>query len=161
MPQFRKLAALGIAITLIGLVLVLAFWPLTSVSGADLLASRLATQNSSYAGYSEGSRITIHERVLDVTFTNFFGNQVTTLELDDGDGSATTGIYVVGDARGVVANGNVIYASAVLRLLFGSVYYWEVSTPQDIHASWPVDAVFYGVMASGALVLAYAGLRKP
>ncbi len=114
----NRLAVIGLGLTVAGLLLVVGFWPLTSVSGADLLASRNGNQ---YNGYTQGSQITVHEEVVDVTYTYFFGN-ITTLELQDGDPNRETVIYVQGDARGVVAPGEVIYASVVLRFISGFYY---------------------------------------
>ena len=157
----RRLAFVGLALTLAGLGLAVGFWPLFSVSGADLLASRNVNPPA-YYGYSPGGRITIHERVLDVSVFNFFGSQVTSLELDDSSAQQTTLVYVQGDASGVVKAGDVIFASAVLRFVpSANFYYWEIATPGDVHPSWPVDAVFYATMAVGVAVLAYAALRRP
>jgi len=157
----RRLAIVGLTLTLAGLGLAVGFWPLYSVSGADLFASRNVNPPS-YSGYAPDARITIHERVLGVNVLNFFGSQVTSLELDDGGAQPTTTVYVQGDASGVVKDGDVIYASAVLRFIpSANFYYWEIATPGDVHQSWPVDAVFYGIMAVGVAVLAYAALRKP
>ncbi len=156
----KRLALVGLALTLAGLGLAVGFWPLFSVSGADLLASRNVNPPS-YYGYAPDARITIHERVAAVNVFNFFGSQVTSLELDDSSAQQTTLIYVQGDASGVVKDGDVIYASAVLRFIpSANFYYWEIATPGDVHQSWPVDAVFYGIMAVGVAVLAFAALRK-
>jgi len=157
----RRLALVGLALTLAGLGLAVGFWPLFSVSGADLLESRNVNPPS-YYGYSPDARITIHERVLVVNVFNFFGNEVTSLELDDSSAQQTTTVYVQGDASGVVKAGDVIFASAVLRFISSAnFYYWQIATPGDVHQSWPVDAVFYGIMGVGVAVLAYAALRKP
>ncbi len=156
----KRLAVIGLALTVAGLALALGFWPLTSVSGADLLASRNASPQ--YAGYSPGARITIHERVLDVQVFPFFGDVVTSVELEDGSAQQTTLIYVRGDASDVVKAGDTAYTAAVLRVVQSvSFYYWEVATPADVHPAWPVDAVFYATMAVGVAILAYAALRKP
>lgn len=159
--RINRLAVIGLTVTVIGLLLAVGFWPLTSLSGAKLLAAK---QGSEYPGYATGARITVHEKVLNVSFASFLGTSFTALELDDGDSSQATSVLVRGDARGVVGNGDVVYASAVLQTLtiLGSPFdYWEVSTPSDVHVSWPVDAVFYGIMAAGVAVLALAALRTP
>ncbi len=157
----KRLPIIGLALTLAGLGLAVGFWPLFSVSGADLLASRNVNPPA-YYGYSPDARITIHERVLDATVFNFFGSQVTSLELDDSSAQQTTLVYVQGDASGAVKAGDVIFTSAVLRFIPSvNFYYWEIATPDDVHQSWPVDAVFYGIMGTGVAVLAYAALRKP
>src|SRR5881628_728518 len=155
--RMNRLAVTGLALTVAGLLLVVGFWPLTSVSGADLLASRNGNQ---YTGYTQGSQITVHEKVVDVSFTNFFGNPTTTLEIEDGNPNEPTVIYVRGDARGVVSPGDVIFAYATLQLVTG-FYYWEVASPGNVHLSWPIDALFYGIMAVGVVVLGVAAFRKP
>lgn len=152
----NRLAVAGLAMTVAGLLLVVGFWPLTSVSGADLLASKNGSQ---YNGYTQGSQITVHERVIDVTFTNFFGNPTTTLYLEDGDPSTDTFLNVRGDARNVVSPGDVIFAFATLQVISG-FYYWEVASPGNVHRSWPIDTLFYGIMAAGVVVLAVAAFRK-
>ncbi len=159
--RIKRLAIIGLGLTVAGLLLVVGFWPLTSESGAKLLASKNGNQ---YSGYAPGARITIHEKILNVSFSNFLGNPHTFLELDDGNPDVTTTILVSGDARGVVAPGNVIFASAVLQSVsFGGFpfEYWEVATPGDVHQSWPVDALFYGIMAAGVALLVVAAFRKP
>ena len=152
----NRLAVTGLGLTVAGLLLVVGFWPLTSVSGADLLASKNGSQ---YNGYTQGSQITVHERVIDITFTNFFGNPTTTLYLEDGDPSTDTFLNVRGDARNVVSPGDVIFAFATLQVISG-FYYWEVASPGNVHLSWPVDALFYGIMAAGVVVLGVAAFRK-
>src|SRR2546427_6040772 len=152
----NRLAVAGLAMTVAGLVLFVGFWPLTSVSGADLLASKNGSQ---YTGYTRGSQITVHERVIDITFTNFFGNPTTTLYLEDGNPNADTFLNVRGDARTVVSAGDVIFASATLQVISG-VYYWEGASPGNVHPSWPIDALFYGVIAAGGVVLRGAPFRK-
>jgi len=154
--KIRRLAIVGLGLTVAGLLLVVGFWPLISLSGAKLLAARNGNQ---YPGYAQGAQITVHEKVISVSFSNFFGNPYTTLELDDGDPNVVTAILVKGDARSVVSEGDVIFATAVLQVV-GSFYYWEVATPGNIHPSWPVDALFYGVMGTGVVVLAVAAFRK-
>ena len=154
--KIRRFAIVGLGLTVAGLLLVVGFWPLTSLSGAKLLAARNGSQ---YPGYAQGAQITVHERVISVSFSNFFGNPTTTLELDDGDPNVVTAILVKGDARSVVSEGDVIYATAVLQVI-GSFYYWEVATPGNVHQSWPIDAIFYGVMGTGVVVLAIAAFRK-
>ena len=154
----NRLAVTGLGLTVAGLLLVVGFWPLTSVSGADLLASRNGNQ---YTGYTQGSQITVHEKVRDVTFTNFFGNPTTTLEIEDGTPNPNTFLYVRGDARRVVSPGDVIFAYATLQVITSvSFYYWEVASPGNVHLSWPIDALFYGIMAAGVVVLGVAAFRK-
>ena len=158
--RVSKLAIVGLVLTVVGAILAVGFWPLTSMSGAELLAAR---SGSRYLGFAPGARITVHEKVIGVSFANFLGTPFTTLDLDDGNPDVATTVAVRGDARGVVAIGDVIFASAVLQsvTILGSQFdYWEVATPADLQPSWPVDAVFYGLMAVGVVVLAFAAFRK-
>ena len=155
----KRLAIIGLVLTIVGLVLAVGYWPLTTLSGSELAAAR-DENTGKYPAYPVGSRITIHERVLNVDYSSIFGT--TLLELDDGDPSQTTSILVRGDATSVVRPNDVIYTSAVLQevTIVFTFLVWEVPTPADIHPSWSVEALFYGVMAAGVAVLAYAALRK-
>src|SRR5947209_19813684 len=97
--RMNRLAAIGLGLTVAGILLVIGFWPLFSVSGVDLLASRSGNQ---YTGYTQGSQITVHEKVLDVSFTNFFGNPTTPVEIEDGNPHDATVLYVRADGRSVL-----------------------------------------------------------
>jgi hypothetical protein len=153
----NRLAVTGLGLAVAGLLLFVGFWPLTSVSGADLRASRNGNQ---YTGYTQGSQITVHEKIRDVAFTNFLGG-TTTLQIEDGTPNPNTFLYVRGDARTVVSPGDVIFAYATLQVITSaSFYYWEVASPGDVHLSWPIDALFYGMMAAGVVVLGVAAFRK-
>src|SRR3989449_4850752 len=144
----NRLAVTGMGLTVAGLLLVVGFWPLFSVSGADLLASKNGNQ---YTGYTQGSQITVHERVIDITFTNFFGNPTTTLYLEDGNPNADTFLNVRGDARTVVSAGDVIFAFATPQVILG-FYYWEGASPGHPDPSLPIQALFYCVIAARVVV---------
>ena len=55
----RRLAIVGLALTVVRLVLAVGCWPLTSVSGAEFLAAKSESQ---YTGYVLGARIIIHKK---------------------------------------------------------------------------------------------------
>ncbi len=155
----RKMMTVGVVLAAIGVVLLLAFWPLTSLSGAQLLAAR---QGNDYPAYADGAQITIHETVLDVHSGNFLGSGFTFLVLQTNDPTQNVTVYVQGDASGVVSPGEVVYVTAVLHrvtFLGQSVAYWDVPTPQDIHASLPVDATFAGITVAGVVVAVVGAVR--
>ena len=137
---------------IVGALLAVGFWPLASVSGAQLLE---AHQGNEYVGYPVGSRILIREKVLAVGYALGF----STVEVEDGDPDVPTTFVVRGDARAAAPVGSFVYASAVLQQV-GFVY-WEVATPGDVHASWPVDTAFYLIIGLGVLLLAVAAFRRP
>ncbi len=37
--------------------------------------------------------------------------------------------------------------------------YWQVSTPSDIHAAWPLDYTFYGAVGLGVVFVVADALR--
>ena len=150
----RRLLVIGFVLVLVGAVLALGFWPLTSVSGAQLLA---AHQGNAYVGYALGSRITVHEKVLSVDYTSILG--LSTVEIEDGNPDVATTLTVRGDARAAAPVGSTVYATAVLQQF--ALQYWEVASPSDIHSSLPVDVAFYAVLGLGILLLVVAVFRKP
>jgi len=146
----KRLAIVGIALALVGLLLAVTYWPLTSVSGPQL---RAAEQGTGFLGYAVGAKVTIHEKVDNVSYSSFLGPSVTILWIDSGDPNNPVPVYVQGDARPVVTPGEVVYMPAVLEETLLGIQYWQVSTPSDIHAAWPVDAAFYGAMGLGVVFI--------
>lgn len=156
----RKMLAIGVLLAVLGVVLLLAFWPLTSVSGAQLLAAR---QGTDYPAYADGAQITIHDKVVDVRSGTFLGSGYTFLVLETNDPTQNITVYVQGDTNGSVTAGEVVYMTAVLRrvtFLGQSYSYWDVPTPQDIHDSLPVDATFAGITVAGVVVAVLGAARR-
>ncbi len=152
----KRLAIVGIALALVGLLLAVAYWPLTSVSGSQLRADE---QGNGYLGYAVGAQVTIHEKIDNVSYSSFLGPSVTVLWMDSGDPNNPVPVYVEGDARPVVTPGEVVYMPAVLEQTVLGIEYWQVSTPANIHAAWPVDAAFYGVLGLGIVMVVADAVR--
>lgn len=153
----RRLAVAGLVLTIVGILLVVGFWPLTSVSPSQLLA---AQSGSGYSGYAVGTRITIHGNVLNVSYADFFGATLTRLDMDSGNPNNPVSVYVQGDARGVVTPGETVYMSAVLEQTFFGAEYWQVATPTDVHAAWPVDYGMAGLTVLGVAMVGIGSLAR-
>lgn len=147
----RKKTAAGIALVVVGLFLVFGFWPLFSVNGVKLAA---AQSGGSYYGYAPGAQVLLHDKVVDVSYSAVLG--VTYLDFNSGDPNAPFTVIVQGDARGVVAPGETIYATAYLQSGLLGLEAWEIPSPGNIQQAWPVDALFYGVTGVGVLSLLVA-----
>ncbi len=152
----KRLAVVGIALALVGLLLAVAYWPLTSVSGVQLRSNEAG---NGYLGYAVGAKITIHEKVDNVSYSSLFGPSATVLWIDSGDPNHPVPVYVEGDARPVVTLGEVVYMPAVLEQGPFGFEYWQVSTPSDIHAAWPIDAAFYGALGLGVVFVIADAMR--
>lgn len=152
----KRLAIVGIVIALVGLLLVVAYWPLTSVNGAQLRADE---QGGGFLGYAVGAKITIHEKIDNVSYVSLLGPSTTVLWIDSGDPNNPVPVYVQGDARSVVTPGEVVYMPAVLEQTVLGLQYWQVSTPSDIHPAWPIDAAFYGTLGVGVVLVVADALR--
>lgn len=153
----KRLAVAGIVLALVGLFLAVAYWPLTSVSGPQLRADE---QGNGFLGYAVGARATIHEKIDNVSYSSFLGPSITVLWIDSGDPNNPVPVYVQGDARPVVTPGEVVYMPAVLEQTVLGLEYWQVSTPSDVHAAWPIDAAFYGTMGLGVVLVVADALRS-
>lgn len=152
----KRLAVVGIVLALVGLFLAVAYWPLTSVSGPQLRADE---QGNGYLGYAVGAKITIHEKVDNVSYSSLLG-PTTVLWIDSGDPSSPVGVIVQGDARPVVTRGEVVYMPAVLEQAAFGIEYWQVSTPSDVHAAWPIDAACYGALGLGVVMVIADAVRS-
>lgn len=153
----KRLAVVGIVLALVGLFLAVAYWPLMSVSGSQL---RAAEGGNGFLGYSVGAKVTIHEKIDNVSYSSFLGPSITVLWMDSGDPNNPVPVYVQGDARPVVTPGEVVYMPAVLEQTLLGIQYWQVSTPSDIHAAWPLDAAFYGTMGFGIVLVVADAMRS-
>lgn len=152
----KRLGTVGLVIALVGLFLAVAYWPLTSTNGPQLLASE---SNGGFAGYPAGAKVTIHEKILNVSYYPFFGIQGTVLWMSTGDPNRPLPVLVEGDARGVVTPGEIVYMPAVLEQTFGGYEYWQVSTPSDVHPAWPLDYAFYGALGLGVAFVVADAIR--
>jgi len=153
----KRLAIVGVVLALVGLLLAVAYWPLTSVSGPQLRADE---QGNGFLGYAVGAKVTIHEKIDNVSYSSLLGPSITVLWIDSGDPNNPVPVYVQGDARPVVTPGEVVYMPAVLEQALLGFEYWQVSTPSDIHAAWPVDAAFYGAIGLGVVFLVVDAVRS-
>lgn len=152
----KRLAIVGVVLALVGLVLAVAYWPLTSVSGTQLRADE---QGNGYLGYAVGAQVTIHEKVDNVSYSSFLGPSVTVLWMDSGDPGNPVPVYVEGDARSVVTPNEVVYMPATLEQTVFGIEYWQVASPTNVHAAWPIDATFYGAIGLGVACLAVDAAR--
>jgi hypothetical protein len=138
-----------LSVGILGLFLLVGFWPLLSASGASLDAAR---RNSDiYYGFSVGQQILVHGTIQSVTF---YGNY-TVVTLTAGDNPHGLDLFVDGDARGVASPGLTIYTTSVLEdQTFVGHYsqFWKVSSPNSIQPAWPVDATFAAVAFVGWVV---------
>lgn len=155
----KRLAIVGIVIAVVGLLLVVAYWPLTSVSGAQLRADE---SGGGYTGFAVGDVVTIHGNVDNASYLPLLGT--TVLEISSGDPNNPVPVLVQGDARPVVTPGEEVYMRATLESgALGSILgieYWQVSTPSDVHAAWPINYAFYGALGLGVVLVVADALRS-
>ncbi len=150
----KRLGIVGVVIALVGLFLVVAYWPLTSVSGPQLRADE---SSGGYTGFTVGDMVTIHGRVDNVSYVAFLG--ATVLGIDSGDPNHPVPVYVQGDARPALTPGEEVYMRATLQPAAFGIEYWQVSTPSDIHPAWPIDYAFYGTMGLGVVLVVADAVR--
>ncbi len=153
----KRLAIVGVVIAIVGLLLAVAYWPLTSVNGAQLRADE---SGGGFTGYAVGATATIHGKVDNVSYVSFLGPATTVLWIDSGDPNNPVPVYVEGDARPVVTPGEEVYMRATLEPAILGLEYWQVSTPADVHAAWPIDYAFYGAVGLGVVLVVADALRS-
>lgn len=143
----EKILGVGVVILLVGLFLVVAFWPLTAVSG-DKLADDL--DEGKYKSYDEGDKVTVYGTITD---KSEFGNHLL-IELD------SDFTFLIEDKDSIdFSEGEDIYTEIYLKQeeLLGNFEYWAMKG--QLNNKRNLDYIFYAVLGGGAIISA-AGLIK-
>ena len=131
----RILLSIGVVILVLGLILVVAFWPLTSVRGRDLTTD----------GYEVGDKVTIYGTITRII-------PLGDLELIQIDGELE---IVKTDGRTSMQEGDVIYGE--LRYSQTLIRHWRIEG--DLKPKMHVDLIFYAITGVG-LAISAAGAVK-
>ena len=131
----KILLSIGVVILVLGLILVVAFWPLTAVRGRDLTTE----------GYEVGDKVTIYGTITRIT-------QLGDLELIQIDGELE---IVKTEGRTSMQEGDVIYGE--LRYSQTLVRYWRIEG--DLKPKMHIDLIFYGITGVGVAVSAAGAVK--
>lgn len=150
----RNIFAAGFVIFILGLFLVLAFWPIFATSAGTLYEDRSGLV---YQSYDRGDKVTAHGTITNISTTGFPGwmedmgfRNVVYVELDDGFA------FLIPDRTEIkFSEGDQIYARLTLVeeslvLGWGRIQYWELSGTMGNKQM--VNLVFFITLALGAVV---------
>ncbi len=127
----KKLLSLGVVILIVGLFLVLAYWPMTAVRGRDL----------SLTDYEVGDTVKVYGTITRIY--TFLGQEIIEIdgELDivnvDSNTSRKEGDVVYGEVR---------YTQELLGLL----NFWRLQGELGLKRNF--DMIFYGIALAGVVV---------
>jgi hypothetical protein len=156
----RRLAITGTVLAVLGVFLTLGFWPVATLDGAELHASRTDSgAGQAYQGYGTGSQIWIRAKIISVGYsTVYYGTERTLFELEDGNSTSGTYVFVHGDAR-FVTLGDFYFFPAVLEQFSDGLLRWDVPSPRDVSHTRTLDAWFYSLAGVGVFLLSIAVYR--
>lgn len=141
----RNLLSVGVVILLVGLFLMVAFWPLTGVSARDIASDH---EGGDYGSYDEGDKVKVYGTITDIntadfseTWENVGAEDFIIVELD---GDLT--IFVSGRNETDFSEGDQVYGEIELETLL-SLEYWNMDG--DLRSKTTLDYIFYGVTGLG------------
>ncbi len=143
----RRILSVGVVILVIGLFLVVIFWPLTGVTGDELVEDK---NDGDYQSYTEGDKVKIYGTITDVRETNIIIENWVTVEID---GDFT--FVIPGEDSIDFEEGDTVYGELTLEALrIGEnvLEYWELKG--ELKSKQMMDLVFYGVTGLGVAVTA-------
>ncbi len=136
----KVLLYIGIVILVIGLILVVAFWPLTAVRGRDL----------SREDYEIGDTVKFYGTITSIDYIELLG--VERIEID-GELEIYNAEERTDRKEGDVVYGEVRYSQE----LFGILNFWRLQGELNLKRN--IDMIFYGISIAGVAVSA-AGYSK-
>ncbi len=134
----KKVLSLGLVILVVGILLVVAYWPLTAVRGRDL----------STEGYEVGDKVTIYGTITKID--TFMGQERIQI---DGE------LYIYNiDQNTDMKEGDVVYGEVrYTQELFGLLNFWRLE--EDLSLKRNVDMIFYAVTGVGVAVSAAGAVK--
>ncbi|MFO7991941.1 MAG: hypothetical protein R6U61_06580 [Thermoplasmata archaeon] len=143
----RRILSVGVVILAIGLFLVVIFWPLTGVTGDELMEDK---KDGDYQSYTEGDKVKIYGTITDVRETNIIIENWVTVEID---GDFT--FVVPGEDSIDFEEGDTVYGELMLETLGSGENAWEYwELKGDLKSKQMMDLAFYGITGLGVAVTA-------
>ncbi|MGM0509783.1 MAG: hypothetical protein ACQESD_01465 [Thermoplasmatota archaeon] len=140
----RNLLSVGVVILLVGLFLMVAFWPMTGVDAKQLADD---SDNWNYESYDEGDEVKVYGTITDInkdlssTWESLGLGKLIILELD---GDLTVAVSGKDDID--FSEGDQVYGNFELdTFLLGE--YWHLEG--ELRSKTTLDYVFYGVTGLG------------
>ncbi len=150
----RSLLSVGVVILLVGLFLMVAFWPMTGVDAKQLADD---SEDWNYESYDEGDEVKVYGTITDInkglssTWENLGFGELIILELD---GDLT--VIVSGKEDIDFSEGDQVYGNFELEtFLLGE--YWNLEG--ELRSKTTLDYIFYGVTGIG-IGVALVGVIK-
>lgn len=157
----KRLFFTGVAILLVGTLLIFAFWPLISSSAESVHEDR---DGLLYDSYEQDDTIMIRGTITDIREDDYpdwmedigFTDSVY-VELDD-----NFSFVVSGQSSIDFSEGDLIYARFILRedsIAFGigTVEYWELDG--EIRSKRTIDYIFYTIAGAGVIIAAAGAVK--
>jgi len=146
----NRIFSIGVTILLVGIFLIFAFWPITSISARDLAEE----SEDGYEDYDVGEKVTVYGTITDI-------NQLGSLIFVELDGDF---IFLIDGQDDIdFSEGDLIYCEVVRSELIegfddmGNIGFWELEG--ELKSKRLVDYVFYVFTGIGIAIAAYGAAK--
>ncbi|MFW5928503.1 MAG: hypothetical protein ACOCSL_04785 [Thermoplasmatota archaeon] len=155
----KRLSSIGFVLLIIGILLIVAFWPVYGTSARDI-----EKKDGEFKEFDSGDKVTVHGTITQIKESDF-PSYIENLGVEDNvlfelDGN----IWVIVKGKNSIhfQEGEEVYCIVVLQEVesFGNSYeYWQLGKDQDIHLKNNLNYVFYFIAGTGT-VISSAGFVK-
>lgn len=161
----KTILSIGLMFVVIGMFLVIAFWPVFGVSGSELHSDR---EDGIYESYEEGDEVWVYGTLTNVTFETerlpeWMRDLMEELDVDDFayvEIDDEFELVVEGEESLDFDEGDQVYGRLNLRkeeAIFVEWEYWELDG--DLSSKRLIDFTFYGITGIGLATIAVSALR--
>ncbi len=156
----KRLSSIGFVLLIIGIILIVVFWPLFGTSARDV-----NKKDGKFKDYNAGDKITIHGTITEIN-ENDFPSYIENIGVDDNvlfelDGNIW---ILVKDKNSIdFKEGEEVYCDVVLQEgeSFGNSYeYWQLGKNKDIRLKNNLNYVFYFIAGTGTVISSAGFVRE-
>lgn len=158
----KKISSIGIIILVIGIILILTFWPLFGVKAMDIDRK---DNGFEFKQYDIGDKITIHGTITDIK-VNDFPNYYEEIGVEDNvlfELSGNVWILIENEDSFNFKIGKDVYCDIILedQDIFGSTFeYWTLDSKDDINLKNNLNYMFYFIAGTGTVIAAVGFVRE-
>ena len=155
----KKISSIGFILLIIGIILIVAFWPIYGVNARDI-----KKKDGNFKDYETGDKATVHGTITEIK-VNDFPSYLENIGVDDNvlfelDGN----VWILAKNQNSFdfQEGEKIYCDVVLQeeeSIAGSYEFWQLDSNKNIGLKNNLNYVFYFIAGTGTVISSAAFVK--